>query len=166
MMLVIICFVPESPRWLLMQGKVDKARDIVMKLHSIEGEDDQEFARSEFYQMHKQVELDITLNPSWVKRYLLLERASLTITSARVIPPPKLSQTRYPRDGIRLRRTVYCCACHQQLRSYSICCSRLRDQRPACPAMWMDHSRYSLQRRWCCNHGVFSCIPRPYRCKR
>jgi hypothetical protein len=57
MMLVVICLVPESPRWLLMQNKVEKAREIVMKLHSIKGEPDQEFARSEFYQMHKQAEM-------------------------------------------------------------------------------------------------------------
>jgi len=66
MMLIITFFTPESPRWLLMQGKVEKAREIVYKLHTIKSDPDQEFARGEFYQMHKQSELDRTLNPGWV----------------------------------------------------------------------------------------------------
>jgi hypothetical protein len=73
MMLFVILIVPESPRWLLMNGKVDKAREIVLKLHSIKGDPDQEFARGEFYQMQKQTELDRTLNPSWVWCYGLLK---------------------------------------------------------------------------------------------
>lgn len=66
-MLFIISIVPESPRWLLMNGKVDKARDIVLKLHEIHGDPDQEFARGEFYQMQKQTERDREMNASWVR---------------------------------------------------------------------------------------------------
>lgn len=65
-MLIILPFIPESPRFLLMQGKVEKARDIVMKLHHVPGDTDQEFARSEFYQMQKQAEHDRELAPGWL----------------------------------------------------------------------------------------------------
>lgn len=56
MMIAIVFVVPESPRFLLMKGKVEKAREIVMRLHSVKGDPDQEFARAEFYQMQKQTE--------------------------------------------------------------------------------------------------------------
>ena len=46
--------VPESPRFLLMRNRVEEAREVTMKLHSIKGDPDQEFARAEFYQMEKQ----------------------------------------------------------------------------------------------------------------
>jgi MFS family permease len=67
-MLAILPFVPESPRFLLMRGKVDKARDIVLKLHSIPNDPDNEFARGEFYQMSKQADLDRTIKVTWVRR--------------------------------------------------------------------------------------------------
>jgi hypothetical protein len=56
MMIGVVFIVPESPRFLLMKGEVEKARAIVMRLHSVKGDPDQEFARSEFYQMQKQTE--------------------------------------------------------------------------------------------------------------
>jgi hypothetical protein len=57
MMVVIVFlpFVPESPRFLLLRNRVDEAREVTMKLHATKGDPDQEFARSEFYQMSKQV---------------------------------------------------------------------------------------------------------------
>jgi len=66
MMLVVILVVPESPRYLLMKNEIEKARDIVMKLHSIKGDADQVFARSEFYQMQKQTELDRRMATGWL----------------------------------------------------------------------------------------------------
>lgn len=56
MMIAIMFIVPESPRFLLMKGEVEKARDIVYRLHKTKGDLDQEFARGEFYQMQKQTE--------------------------------------------------------------------------------------------------------------
>jgi MFS family permease len=69
MMIAIVFIVPESPRFLLMKGEVEKARDIVYRLHSIKGDPDQEFARSEFYQMQKQTEWDKTLDPGWIAMF-------------------------------------------------------------------------------------------------
>jgi MFS family permease len=65
LMLVIIMFVPESPRWLLMVHRTEEARAVVMDLHGTKGDVDQAFAREEFYQMQKQTEFDRTLNPTW-----------------------------------------------------------------------------------------------------
>jgi len=72
-MLAIVSVAPESPRWLLMTGKVDKARDIVLKMHEIPGDPDQEFARGEFYQMQKQTERDREMSASWVRQFLKIK---------------------------------------------------------------------------------------------
>jgi sugar porter (SP) family MFS transporter len=69
LMLVIICFVPESPRYLLMKGKTEEAWKIVSSLHSDPSDPDEEFARGEFFQMQKQAEMDRTLNPSWLEMF-------------------------------------------------------------------------------------------------
>ncbi len=65
MMLIVICFVPESPRYLLMAGKTEEAWQVVSDLHSSPDDPDDEYAKSEFYQMSQQAKLDRTLNPSW-----------------------------------------------------------------------------------------------------
>lgn len=69
LMLVVVLFVPESPRWLLMVGREKEARDIVLKLHAVADDPDQKYARAEFYQMQKQTELDKTLNPTWLQMF-------------------------------------------------------------------------------------------------
>ncbi|KEF54374.1 uncharacterized protein A1O9_09540 [Exophiala aquamarina CBS 119918] len=69
-MMILVCFViPESPRYLLMKGRIEEAREVVYKLHGKKDDPDNEFARGEFYQMSKQAELDRTLEPGWIEMF-------------------------------------------------------------------------------------------------
>jgi MFS family permease len=63
LMLLVLPFLPESPRWLLLQSKPDEAERIVQKLHQ-RGSDD-EFVRNEFYQMRTQAEHDKNMVSTW-----------------------------------------------------------------------------------------------------
>ena len=65
MMICIILVVPESPRYLLMAGKEEKAWKVISDLHADPKDPDNDYAKSEFYQMSHQATLDRTLNPSW-----------------------------------------------------------------------------------------------------
>lgn len=67
LLMIIICFfVPESPRYLLMHGRNEEAQKVIFKLHTTKSDPDQEFARSEFYQMAKQAAIDREITPGWV----------------------------------------------------------------------------------------------------
>jgi MFS family permease len=69
-MMILLCFIiPESPRYLLMQGNIEEAFNVVMKLHSVRGDPDRSFARGEFYQMSKQAEADRMQKVGWVEMF-------------------------------------------------------------------------------------------------
>ncbi|KAL6252541.1 hypothetical protein RBB50_000260 [Rhinocladiella similis] len=69
LMAVICLIIPESPRFLLMKGRLEEARAVVIKLHAVKGDHGQEFARGEFFQMLKQSEMDRELIPSWFEMF-------------------------------------------------------------------------------------------------
>ncbi|KAK5096994.1 hypothetical protein LTR70_002203 [Exophiala xenobiotica] len=85
-LVILICFiVPESPRYLLMKGRVEEARAITYKLHHMKSDPDDEFARGEFYQMAKQAEVDRKLDPGWLemfRRPSYRKRVTLAMTFA------------------------------------------------------------------------------------
>jgi len=63
LMLLMLPIFPESPRWLLLKNRPEEAERVVRRLHK--GRSDDEFSRSEFYQMRTQAEYDRVQNSSW-----------------------------------------------------------------------------------------------------
>ena len=68
-------WLPFSPRWLMMQNRNEEAHDVLMKLHRDKTDPHDTIARSEFYQMKKQVELDRQIKSS-VSRFELFKTAA------------------------------------------------------------------------------------------
>lgn len=80
--LLVMLWLPESPRWLLSKDRGDKAWEIVKKLHSSDDDPEHEYATGEFYQMTKQGELERLLDSSWleiVRRPSYRKRALIVI---------------------------------------------------------------------------------------
>lgn len=69
LMLVVIHFVPESPRYLLMSGRTTEAWEVIVDLHADPNNPRQDYVRAEFYQMQKQIELDRTLSSTWKEMF-------------------------------------------------------------------------------------------------
>jgi MFS family permease len=64
-MLLGLFFVPESPRWLMMQDREEQAKEAIFKLHGNVNDASNDLANAEFYQIKKQIAIDRTLGNSW-----------------------------------------------------------------------------------------------------
>ncbi|OQU93650.1 hypothetical protein CLAIMM_00132 [Cladophialophora immunda] len=80
LLLCLMPWLPESPRWLLARGQEKRAWDIVSRLHRREKDSSDEYAMIEFTQMKKQHELEASLDSSWwevIRRPSYRKRAAL-----------------------------------------------------------------------------------------
>lgn len=69
LILVILPFIPESPRFLLMADRHEEAWKVVSALYKDPQDPDQPFARREFYQMQQQAAFDRTVTSTWAEMF-------------------------------------------------------------------------------------------------
>ncbi|KAM0309439.1 hypothetical protein ACHAPQ_012576, partial [Fusarium lateritium] len=62
--LCLIFFCPESPRWLIAKGKVDQARDILIKYHG-EGDANSELVKFECTEIQQFIDKEAEQNMTW-----------------------------------------------------------------------------------------------------
>jgi MFS family permease len=88
LLLAGLYWIPESPRWLIMNDRVEEAKVILERLHSTPGDADNEYALAEFYQIQKQVVIDKTLGSTWMhmfKKPSYRKRALLAVGTTAII---------------------------------------------------------------------------------
>jgi hypothetical protein len=62
--MVAVWFLPESPRWLLANGKADQAKAFLIKYHA-NGNTEDTFVKLEFVEMHKVIEAETSVKTTW-----------------------------------------------------------------------------------------------------
>jgi MFS family permease len=155
LLLIVICFVPESPRWLLMKGRTEEAWKVVSELHTNPNDPDQEYARGEFYQMQKQTEMDRTLNPTWKQMFVkpsYRKRAIMAIVFAFVGQSTAILVVN---NYVSICPALYL----QWLRSHpgsdTLQSPWLRNPRPTHPPMRLDYWRHPGKLHRSLVHGPF-----------
>ena len=73
LLLAGLWWIPESPRFLLLRGRHEDALKVALRLHSTPNDPNHEFVHKEMFQMRRQIDVDRTLNSSWLE---LLRRPS------------------------------------------------------------------------------------------
>lgn len=74
---IILCglyWMPESPRYLLAADRAAEALEVIRRMHGNSKDPDNDFVKREFYQMRKQIELDVTFATSY---YAIFKQPSL-----------------------------------------------------------------------------------------
>ncbi|KAH0841819.1 hypothetical protein Z517_06639 [Fonsecaea pedrosoi CBS 271.37] len=83
-----IYWLPESPRWLVMQDRAAEAKEIIYRLHADPKNPNNDYAAAEFYQINKQLAIDRTLGNSWmdmIRKPSYRKRCYLCIATAALI---------------------------------------------------------------------------------
>ncbi|KAJ4988572.1 hypothetical protein SVAN01_05863 [Stagonosporopsis vannaccii] len=114
-LLIVIAFLsPESPRWLMLQDRVEQAKQVIFKLHSTKGDDS--FATQEFDEIQRQTAIDKKLDTSWMSMFTKASyRRRVAITcfycflsqSTAILVVNNYGPTFYAALGFDVRQTLF-----------------------------------------------------------